>query len=95
MSVVDDLKGFAELAKDLAIELPRITLVSNSGLTVENYKLIKAFDSNQVLLTFERYNMLITGTNLIIESFTPARINICGSISRIEYLSCPPSEARL
>ena len=71
-----------ELPKELLLDIPRITILGNEDVFVENYKGIIEYEENIIRLN-NRIN--IWGDNLNVEEITDTDIMITGIINNIEF----------
>ena len=87
MSLLENIKKGSITTEELFTDQPKIVIVSDNFLTAENYTCIKLFGENAMILAFEDFDLYIEGKNLFIESFSPARIALWGSIKSLSYAS--------
>ena len=71
-----------ELPKELLMNVPRITILGNEDVFIENYKGIADYDKNVIRLA---NNIIIFGDNLNVEEITDQEIMITGKINNIEF----------
>jgi sporulation protein YqfC len=76
-----------ELPKELVLNTPRLTMVGNSDLMVENHKGIVEFGDKGVKIITGTGIIKITGFGLLIKEITSEDIIISGSIDSIEFSS--------
>ncbi len=86
MSVLEKFKVATEAVEEFAKEKPTVNVVSNCTLTVENYKSVKLFCDDKLLLDLGDINLYIAGEKLFIRSFSPVRLVLEGSIKNISYV---------
>lgn len=91
MSVVEKIKVVSEVAVEITKEKPRLTFISNNLVTAENYTSLKQFDGECILIEFADYCVKLSGSSLVIESFTLARITLGGQIMEMSFI-LPGSE---
>ncbi len=73
------------VSKEVILDLPRIVLIGNRELTVENYKSIGEYSENQILLNSNPYKLKISGSELEIKSIASELIYICGRVAAVEF----------
>ena len=73
-----------ELPKEIAISMPRITVLAQKEATVENYKGIIELDREKIRLYTSAGMVFLGGENLDISAITDEDITICGTIRKIE-----------
>ncbi len=86
MSVLKKIKEITEDMEALAKEKSVVTIISNSRMLVENYKSIKLFCDDKLVLDLDGTGILISGAGLVIDFFSPSRIIVCGTIKNISYM---------
>ena len=87
MSVVEKIKAVSRLAEEMGKERPKVTVISDSNVILENYNYIKHFDGTEIIVEFKDYDIRFIGMGLVIESFTPMRITLEGKIKEIAFVS--------
>ncbi len=75
----------AELPKEIALSLPKVTLLAQKEVTVENYKGIISLDTDKIRLYTSGGILCLTGENLDIAAITDEDISVFGSIRKIEF----------
>lgn len=86
MSVLNKIKTLTESAQSMAKEKPVVTITSDYCLVVENYKSIRLFGDDRVLVELDGFELDIVGIELIIEFFSPSRIMVRGKIRGLSYV---------
>jgi sporulation protein YqfC len=82
-------KGIAnllELPRDIVLDLPKITLVGNLQLYIENHKGIIEYSSGVVRINTKAGILAVTGAGLTIRTIVVEEIIIAGQIDRVEFL---------
>lgn len=74
-----------DLPKDLVLNLPRITLVGDLQLVIENHRGIEDFDGCYVRIALERGFVVIKGENLTLRSIHADEVVVDGSIKALLY----------
>jgi sporulation protein YqfC len=80
-------KWFAEvlsLPEDLTEALPRIELIGNRRVQIDNYLSVDNFDSRRLLLKVKQGQISITGENLRIKAIYPEGLVIEGLILAVQ-----------
>lgn len=75
-----------ELPKEIVLDLPKLTMLGNGDLVIENYKGIIEYDSSRIRVNTGRWIIKITGEVLVIKEITAEDIMINGMISSLEFL---------
>ena len=76
-----------ELPKELILDLPKLTMVGNGDLMVENYKSIMEYGSARIRLNTGLGAVKITGAGLVIKEITSEDIIISGEIHSLEFVN--------
>jgi sporulation protein YqfC len=76
---------FFELPEDLLLDLPRLTLVGDVQLLVENHRGIRAFRPERVVIVTARGPLVVEGDELVIGAVDPESVVVTGRIARIAY----------
>ncbi|MNP36815.1 YabP family protein [compost metagenome] len=75
-----------DLPKDIVFNLPRLTLVGNKELFIENYESVIHFSSNKLILSLSEGSIEIEGSELMIRSILPQEVMIEGIVKNIKYV---------
>jgi len=79
------LAGILEIPQDIVLDLPRITMLGNQQLLVENHKGIIEYTSSLVRIKLNQGELLITGKNLILGNFQIEHILVEGTVGEVKY----------
>lgn len=82
-------KGIAdllELPRDIVLDLPKITLVGNLQLYVENHKGIIEYSTGLIRINTKSGILLVTGSDLSIRTIVIEEIIVVGRIDKVEFL---------
>lgn len=71
-----------ELPKELLFNVPRMVVLGNEQVLIENYSGIVEYEDNLIRLS---NNINIYGMNLVVDEITAEDIMIVGKISSIEF----------
>ncbi len=74
-----------DLPKELVFNLPRIVMISNEEVYIENYKGIVNYNDKEVRLNTNRIPVKITGAGLEITQITADDVTISGRICSVEF----------
>ncbi|MBO2943258.1 sporulation protein YqfC [Paenibacillus sp. F411] len=75
-----------DLPQDLLYDLPRLTLIGNHELHIENHKGVIHFSSDKLVLSLAQGALEITGTELSIRSIQSTEVTLQGRVERIQYI---------
>lgn len=76
-----------ELPKDLVLDLPRMTLVGNVQLTIENHRGVILYTDTHVRVAVARGEIVIAGQRLTLRSILADEIIVDGTINNVSYIS--------
>lgn len=79
------LAGIFEIPQDIILDLPRITLLGNKQLLVENHKGIIEYDSSLIRIKMSQGELIITGKNFTLGNLQLEQILIEGTIAELKY----------
>ena len=79
------LAGILEIPQDIILDLPRITMLGNQQLLLENHKGIIEYTSQVVRIKLNSGEIKIQGTKLTLSNLQPEQILIEGIISHLTY----------
>ena len=63
----------------------RMTLTDDNAVCIENYKSIVEYTQKRVRVHIGAYDILVRGTQLVLQEFGSDIVMICGRISAVEY----------
>ncbi len=75
-----------ELPKDIVLDLPKIIMVGNLQVYIENHKGIIEFTDNKVRINTKNGTLCITGKNLILKNIVLEEIIIVGEINQVDFI---------
>ncbi|HHT50304.1 MAG TPA: sporulation protein YqfC [Eubacteriaceae bacterium] len=89
-SKINNLKGgiseTLELPKEITLDLPKITLIGNLQLNIENHKGIIEYNTQRIRISSNSGMIKIIGQNLYIKTIIKEEIIITGEINSFEYI---------
>lgn len=77
---------FLELPKDLVLDLPRVTLVGNVQLTLENHRGVILYTDTHIRIAVARGEIVIAGKKLTLRSILADEIIVDGTINNVSYI---------
>lgn len=83
-------KWFSEVSdipEDIITGVPRITLIGQSRLLIENHQGIIAFSENELILATQLGNLRVTGESFVLEAILEKEINLEGLITGISFIA--------
>lgn len=75
-----------ELPKEIVLNIPRITMVGNGNLLIQNYKGIIEYDNDRIRVNTGSGIIKITGERLTIKEITSEDLMIDGEVGSLEFL---------
>ncbi len=75
-----------ELPKELILDLPKVTIVGNGDMMIENYKGVMEYGSARIRVNTGIGVMKITGAGLLIKEITSEDIILSGEIHQLEFI---------
>ncbi|OIQ61564.1 YabP family protein [Moorella thermoacetica] len=79
------VSDFLDLPPEAALDLPRLTLIGNSRLLLENHRGIVTYHPDLVKLKLSAGELEIKGTGLLLREIKPDAIALEGTIRSIEF----------
>lgn len=79
------LAGMLEIPQDIVLDLPRITMLGNKQLLVENHKGIIEYTPSLVRIKLNQGELLVTGENLMLGNLQIEQILVEGTVGEIKY----------
>jgi len=87
----EKLSETLELPKELVLDIPRITLVGNKDMMIENYKRIVEYGSSCLKLKTGSGIVKIKGNGLLIREISAEHILVEGEITDMEFATDNPN----
>lgn len=85
MSVKDRITEKMQLPREIVLNYPKMTVISDKELTIENIIGIIEFSSENIRLNTETHILVICGKNLEINSLSLDEVIICGKIDKLLF----------
>jgi sporulation protein YqfC len=76
-----------ELPKEIVLNMPKLTMLGNGDLIIENYKGIIEYDQDVIRVNTTAGIIKIMGVDIYIKEITAENIMIYGKISSLEFLN--------
>ncbi len=76
-----------ELPKELVMDRPKLTMIGNCDIMIENYKGIVEYDSERLRINTGAGIVKLTGTGLYIKEITSEDIIVSGTIHSLEFVN--------
>jgi sporulation protein YqfC len=75
-----------DLPQDVIFDLPRVTMIGNMQMYVENHRGVLHFTGEYLKLALSQGSMEVFGQNLSIRAILPEEMFIEGNIQQVKYL---------
>lgn len=75
-----------DLPQDIVFNLPRLTLIGNNELHIENHEGVKHFSSEELILILKQGSLRVEGKGLIIRSILPHEVFVEGRVEAIKLI---------
>jgi len=75
-----------DVPEDVIHDLPRITMIGNRQLYIENHRGVINFSPNELQLALTSGQIRIEGSELVIRAILPEEVFIEGTIQDIHYV---------
>jgi sporulation protein YqfC len=79
------IADFFELPQEIILDLPRITLVGNMQLYIENHRGVISYNQNEVRLSVNKGEVIIRGEGLQIENLLEEELLNKGALESLSY----------
>lgn len=73
-----------EIPTDIALNLPRITMIGNLQMVIENHKGIMEYTNNRIRVLVSRGYLEIEGSNLVLRNIQIDEMVINGEIEQVK-----------
>lgn len=75
-----------ELPKEIVLNIPKITIVGNGDMIIENYKGIIEYSDTRIRINTGIGTIRMNGSRLVIREITSEDIIISGEIQALEFI---------
>jgi sporulation protein YqfC len=75
-----------DLPEDVMMDLPRITMIGQIHIYIENHRGLLTFTDKEVRLLLKQGQLLIRGKSFVIKMILPEEILLEGKIDEVTYL---------
>lgn len=76
-----------DLPQDVIMDLPRITMIGQLHIYIENHRGLLVFSETEVRLMLKHGQLLISGSALVIKTILPEEIMIEGKIDKVLFIN--------
>ncbi|BDG36833.1 sporulation protein YqfC [Parageobacillus sp. VR-IP] len=75
-----------ELPADIVMDLPRITMVGQIHIYIENHRGLLTFSDKELRLLLKQGQLLVRGEKFVIKTILPEEILLEGKINQVIYI---------
>ncbi|MEH6904330.1 MULTISPECIES: sporulation protein YqfC [Neobacillus] len=79
-----------DLPQDVMMDLPRITMIGQIHVYIENHRGLLVFTDKELRLLLKQGQLLIKGKSFVIKTILPEEILLEGKIDQVIYISDNP-----
>jgi sporulation protein YqfC len=76
-----------DLPQDVMMDLPRITMIGQIHIYIENHKGLLTFTDKELRLLLKQGQLLIKGKSFVIKTILPEEILLEGKIDQVLYIN--------
>lgn len=76
---------FFELPEDLLLDLPRLTMVGDLQVLIENHRGIREFRPDRLVVVTSRGQLVVTGQDLVVGAIDRESVVVTGKIRQIGF----------
>ncbi|MCO7175682.1 sporulation protein YqfC [Sporolactobacillus kofuensis] len=83
-------RWFAEVSnipEDVVLGVPRMTLIGQFRLSIENYKSVLAFSNTELRLALNEGELHIAGENFVLETILEKEIVLQGRVNDVRFVN--------
>jgi sporulation protein YqfC len=78
-----------ELPADVMMDLPRITMIGQLHIYIENHKGLLKFSDRELRLLLKQGQLLVKGEQFVLKTMLPEEILLEGKIDEVKYIDKP------
>ncbi|EIJ78920.1 hypothetical protein PB1_15219 [Bacillus methanolicus PB1] len=76
-----------DLPQDVMMDLPRITMIGQIHIYIENHQGLLAFSDKELRLLLKQGQLLVKGNSFVIKTIFPEEILLEGKIDQVIYIN--------
>ena len=80
------LANTVDLPKDVMLDLPRITMIGQLHIYIENHRGLVTFAEDEIRLALTQGQLLIKGNQFVIKAILPEEILLEGTIHSVAFI---------
>lgn len=86
MKLKEKFTEILELPKEIVLDMPKLTMLGNGDLIIENYKGIVEYDEDVLRVNTTSGIIKVKGINIYIKEITSDSIMVYGDILSLEFI---------
>lgn len=75
-----------DLPEDVMMDLPRITMIGQLHIYIENHRGLLQFSDTELRLMLKQGQLLVKGNHFVLKTMLPEEILLEGKIDQVTYL---------
>jgi sporulation protein YqfC len=75
-----------DLPEDVMMDLPRITMIGQIHIYIENHKGLLTFSDREIRLLLKQGQLLVKGKSFVIKTILPEEILLEGKIDEVRFI---------
>ena len=79
------LADLLDLPRDVVLDLPRISVIGDLQLLVQNHRGVLEYAADRVVIAMRHGRLVVRGEDLTIGTVNPEEITITGQLAAIEF----------
>ncbi|MFJ5715415.1 sporulation protein YqfC [Neobacillus sp. NPDC093127] len=79
-----------DLPQDVMMDLPRITMIGQIHIYIENHRGLLAFTDKELRLLLKQGQLLIKGSSFVIKTILPEELLLEGKIDQVIFITDNP-----
>ncbi|MHC0035867.1 sporulation protein YqfC [Pseudoneobacillus sp. C159] len=76
-----------DLPQDVMMDLPRLTMIGQIHIYIENHRGLLAFSEQELRLLLKQGQLLVKGKGFVIKTILPEEILLEGKIDQVIYIN--------
>ncbi len=83
-NIKENVSDVLELPKEITLNLPKVTMVGNTQIRIENHKGIIEYNENKIRINSKIGIIVITGENLFIRNIIKEEVLLEGEFENVQ-----------
>jgi sporulation protein YqfC len=79
------MSDILEIPSDVMLDLPKIVIVGNLQVFIENHRGIVEYTSETVRINVSEYEVVVKGEDLLLRNILPEEISVDGKIAGVYF----------